>query len=99
MNSWWAEQKRWIMRGNCGWEVLYALVIAAASTDLALAIERDFSVITDQSSIAVSGTVTTSFGTVPIQPQGTGSLSTTYSGTIKTDREYGTIAFNSGSSV
>src|SRR6476659_5138305 len=63
------------------------------------AIERDFGIVTNQSSIALSGTVTTALGTAPIQAQGTGSLSTTYSGTIKTDRQAGAITFLSGSTI
>src|SRR4051812_40000238 len=63
------------------------------------AIERDFGIITNQSSIALSGTVTTALGTAPIQAQGPGSLTTTYSGTIKTDREPGTLAFLTGSTI
>src|SRR3954467_554285 len=89
----------WSMHRNAGFEFLYALVMAIVATGSAFAIEHHFSVVTNQSSIAISGTVTTSFGTVPIQPQGTGSLTTTYSGSLKSDREYGTIGFLSGSSV
>jgi hypothetical protein len=66
----------------------------------AFAVSRDFSVVTAQSSIAVSGSVTnTTFGTAPIEQQAAGGLTTTYSGTIKTDRNAANIQFLAGSSV
>lgn len=87
------------MRGNFGVLVVTALASLLVTGGVAWAVERDFSIVTNQSSIAISGTVTTSFGTVPIQPQQPGSLSTTYTGTIKTDRGTNSIAFLSGSTV
>jgi hypothetical protein len=87
------------MRGNFGWVISCSVVAALAVVGSALAVERDFSIVTNQSSIAISGTVTTSFGTVPIQQQGTGSLTTSYSGTVKTDLGTSAITFLSGSSV
>jgi hypothetical protein len=77
-----------------------SFVILVAPVRWAAATERDFTLVTSQSHIALSGTVTsTSFGTAPIQPQGTGSLTTNYSGTIKTDRAAGGITFIEGSAV
>ena len=73
------------------------MVVAVVGS--ALAVERDFSVVTNQSNIAASGTVTFSGVTSNIQQQGTGSLTTNYSGTIKTDRETSSISFLTGSSV
>jgi hypothetical protein len=87
------------MRGNFGWEVLWSFGAGLIAINAALATERDFSIVTSQSSIAASGTVVTSFGTSTIQPQGPGSLTTTYSGTIKTDLTTGSVSFLSGSSV
>jgi hypothetical protein len=87
------------MSGNLGRGAFYALIVSFAVNGSSRAVERDFSIITNQSSIAVSGTVTTSVGTATIQQQGPGSLSTTYGGTIKTDRESSSIGFLSGSSV
>jgi hypothetical protein len=87
------------MRGNFGWVISCSVVAGLVVGSSALAVERDFSIVTNQSSIAISGTVTTSFGTVPIQPQGTGSLTTSYTGTVKTDLGTSAITFLSGSSV
>src|SRR4051812_18410276 len=79
---------------------VFSFVIFTAFVGRAAATERDFTLVTSQSSISLSGTVTsTSFGTAPIQPQGTGSLTTSYSGTIKTDRAAGEITFLDGSTV
>lgn len=87
------------MRGNFGWVVGCALVMEVAVVGSAQAVERDFSVVTNQSNITASGTVTFAGTTANIQPQGTGSLTTSYSGTIKTDRESSSISFLAGSSV
>ncbi len=87
------------MRGNFGWVMSCSVVAGLAVVSSALAVERDFSIVTAQSNIAISGTVTTSFGTVPIQPQGTGSLTTSYTGTVKTDLGTSDITFLSGSSI
>jgi hypothetical protein len=79
--------------------VLTSLAIPPAQNS-ALASSRNFAVVTAQSSIAISGTVTnTTFGTAPITQQGPGGLTTTYSGTIKTDREAAAIEFVDGSVV
>jgi hypothetical protein len=83
----------------CAFTVLIAFLTTSAR-DAALAIGRDFNVVTAQSSIAVSGSVTNAtLGTAPIEQQGAGGLNTTYSGTIKTDRSAATIQFFSGSAV
>ncbi|HVT29189.1 MAG TPA: hypothetical protein VHE81_14330 [Lacipirellulaceae bacterium] len=60
---------------------------------------RYYSIVTNQSHIDVSGQIINSYGKPTIQPQGTGSLSTTYSGSIKTDRTGNNISFLSGSSI
>src|SRR5262249_26034862 len=62
-------------------------------------IPRDFSIVTNQSSIALSGTVDSAFGSATIQQQGTGSLTTSYTGTIKTDLFASGISFLSGSTI
>lgn len=76
----------------------YAAVgmLAATST---FAVTRTYTLVPAQSSISLSGTVTTSFGTAPIQQQGAGSLTTTYAGTILADRTDTTIQFLPGGSV
>ena len=76
--------------------VLIHYWLAANST---LAVERVYNIVTGDSSIALSGTVTNSFGTEPIQQQGPGSLTTSYSGTIRTDRGDETIQFLAGSAM
>jgi hypothetical protein len=74
--------------------LLFATAIAAP----ALAVERVYSIDTNQSSIAISGTVTSaSLGNAAIEEQGAGSLSTSYSGIIRTDRSANTIQFLPGS--
>jgi hypothetical protein len=52
-----------------------------------------------QSSITLSGTVTSQFGTAPIEQQGPGSLTTSYTGTIHADRSSSTIQFLSGGAI
>jgi hypothetical protein len=77
-----------------------ALVVSLVFvTGQARATARDFNIVTNQSSITASGTVTGPLGTTPIQPQGTGSLTTKYTGTIKTDRFASGISFLSGSTI
>jgi hypothetical protein len=66
------------------------LVLLFAAND-AWAIPRDFSIVTNQSSITLSGTVDSAFGSAPIQAQG--------SGTIKTDLFASGISFLSGSTI
>jgi hypothetical protein len=66
----------------------------------ARAAERIYEILTNESSIAISGTVTSAtLGTATIAEQGPGSLVTSYSGTIRTDRGPGTIQFLGGSAV
>src|SRR5262249_59389540 len=60
---------------------------------------RDFSIVTNQSSITLSGTVDSALGSAPIQAQKTGSLTTGYTGTIKTDLFASGISFLSGSTI
>jgi hypothetical protein len=80
---------------------LYTLICLAAAilAQPALAAQRVYNITTAQSSIAISGTVTRGSETSPIQSQGPGSLTTSYSGTIRTDRGPGTIQFLPGSSI
>jgi prepilin-type processing-associated H-X9-DG protein len=67
------------------------------ASESAVGAQRVYNLITNQSSIAVSGSVSnTTLGTAPIQQQGAGSLTTAYSGTINTDRAAGSIAFLAG---
>lgn len=86
---------------SSSWPALGLTIIAhVISSNAVLAATRDFTVVTAQSSIAVSGSVTnTTFGTAPIEQQAAGGLTTTYFGTIKTDRDAANIQFLSGSSV
>jgi hypothetical protein len=78
---------------------LLLLSLAFLSNSSANAVPRDFTLVTNQSSITLSGTVTTSLGTAPIQQQGAGGLTASYSGTIKTDRAPNAISFLAGSMV
>lgn len=55
-------------------------------TSTTLAVERVYNIVTNQSNIAITGKVHSAFGTTDILPQGTGSLTTNYSGTIRADR-------------
>ena len=75
--------------------ILSMLLVTGATR----AAERDFNIVTNQSALAISGNVAGPLGTATIQPQGTGSLSTTYTGVIKTDRSASNIAFLSGSTI
>ena len=70
-----------------------------SATDPVGATQRNYGILSNQSSIAVSGDISSSVGTSSIHPQGTGSLSTTYSGIIKTDRAGNNLAFLSGSVI
>ncbi len=52
-----------------------------------------------QSSITLSGSVTTQLGTAPIEPQGQNSLTTSYTGTIHADRTSSSIQLLPGGSI
>jgi hypothetical protein len=79
---------------------LAAFVIASSlNSNRASALERLYTIDAEQSSIAISGSVMTSVGTSQLQEQGAGSLTTNYSGTIRTDRGNNTIQFLAGSSI
>jgi hypothetical protein len=80
---------------------LWAAVVLAAVLDAApsSAVERVYTLDPNQSSIAISGSVRTSAGTSQIQSQGPGSLTSDYSGTIRSDRANNTIQFLAGSSI
>jgi hypothetical protein len=62
-------------------------------------VERVYNIVPNQSSIAISGNVTSNGMTSPIQSQGSGSLTTTYSGSIRMDRGSNTVQFLAGSAI
>ncbi len=75
-------------------------LIAMLFVERASAIETIYNIKEDQSSITISGTInTSSFGSSNIDPQAAGTLTATYSGTIRADRGAGTIEFLGGSSI
>lgn len=77
-----------------------AVFLSALWSAPAWAVSRNYTLDPAQSSIAVSGTVDSDLGTgKPIQTQGTGSLTTTYTGTINTIRLTNSIQFVAGSAV
>jgi hypothetical protein len=80
---------------------LAAFVVTTHSLPVtsACAAERVYTLVTGDSRIAISGTLTTTFGTASIQPQGAGAANASYSGTIRTDRDDGSIQFLSGSDI
>jgi hypothetical protein len=79
--------------------VAVSVAVALVVREQASAIPRDFGIVTNQSSITISGRVDTAVGSSSIQPQGTGSLTASYTGTIKTDLFASGISFLSGSVV
>jgi hypothetical protein len=81
------------------WLIALTIAVAALSPGATSAVERVYTLVPQESSIAISGSVMTDVGTSPIQPQGPGGLATTYSGTIRTDRTNNTIQFLPGSSI
>jgi hypothetical protein len=74
-------------------------IVCGLQTQPTLAADRVYTIVPDQSSIAISGSVMTDAGTSQIQQQGAGSLTTKYSGTIRTDRTDNAIQFLAGSSI
>jgi hypothetical protein len=76
---------------------LVAILLALLGAHSACAIPRDFGIVTNQSSITLSGSATASGISASIQPQGTGSLTTSYTGTLKTDLFANGVSFLSGS--
>jgi hypothetical protein len=78
-----------------------ALVASWSCGDLVRAVSRDYTIDMSQSSIAISGTVFSADlnQTRPIVEQGPGSLTSKYTGTLITDREIGSIALLTGSSI
>jgi hypothetical protein len=60
---------------------------------------RIYTIEPSQSSITISGTVNSQFGPAPIVQQDTGSLTTTYTGTIHADRTNSAIQFISGGAI
>jgi hypothetical protein len=75
------------------------LLTNAISLPSAVADTRIYTLDPAESSITLSGTVTSQFGTAPIEQQGPGSLTTSYTGTIHADRTSSTIQFLSGGSI
>ncbi len=83
------------------WSMVAGLVLGWGCSGRTFAVGRNYTIDTTQSSIAISGTV---FSvdlnqTKPIVQQGAGGLTTTYTGTIKTDRTTGNIGFLGGSTI
>jgi hypothetical protein len=78
---------------------VFVLTCQSLTATTASAAERVYTLVTGDSHIAISGTVTTTFGSAPIQPQGPGGASASYSGFIRTDRGEGSIQFLSGSDI
>jgi hypothetical protein len=77
-----------------------ALIASWNCGQRAWSISRDYTLDTSQSSITVSGTVDSQLGAGrPIQTQGPGSLTTSYTGTIKTDRVTNSIQLLAGSAI
>jgi hypothetical protein len=77
-----------------------SMLVLGFAVSTASAVGRVYNVVTNQSNIAITGKVHSSFGTTDILPQGTGSLTTNYTGTIRADR-VGTssIQFSGGSLI
>jgi hypothetical protein len=92
---------KYVRKLHCKNNALLAASVLALVLDagLASAVERNYTIVPNQSSIAISGSVTSSVGTSQIQAQGAGSLTTNYSGTVRTDRGSNTVQFLSGSSI
>lgn len=87
-------------REVCATLVAFALFVSAFWNAPAWAVSRNYTLDPAQSSIAVSGTVDSELGTgKPIQTQGTGSLTTSYTGTINTTRLTNSVQFVAGSAV
>ena len=83
-----------------GLHFLIPLFVVAITGEPASAVERVYDIVTNESSIAISGTVTSAtLGTATIEQQAPGSLATNYMGTIRTDRGPNTIQFIAGSNV
>lgn len=75
-------------------------VANAMLSQSANAIERNYNIVTANSSITISGTIDgTVIGDLTIQPQGTNSLTTSYAGTIKAERGSNAIQFIGGSVI
>jgi hypothetical protein len=80
--------------------VVVALMASWNSGERAWAVGRNYILDASQSSITVSGTVDSQLGAgKPIQTQGPGSLTTSYTGTINTNRLTNSIQFLAGSAV
>jgi hypothetical protein len=75
-----------------------ALLLLAFATlsQVAPAETRIYTIDPTQSSITLSGTVISQFGAAPIQQQGTGSLTTDYTGTLVAERTSNSIQFTGG---
>lgn len=88
-------------RTVCTTLVASAVFLSAFWNAPAFAVSRDYTIDMNTSSIAISGTVFSADlnQTRTIVEQGAGSLTTKYTGTIKSDRQQGTIAFLAGSVI
>lgn len=80
---------------------VWATLLSNGLTSTALAVSRNYTIDQTQSSIAISGTVFSADlnQTRTIVEQGTGSLTSKYTGTLQTDRVTNSISFLSGSSI
>src|SRR5688572_26123004 len=76
-----------------------SVLFFSLSAQVTRAETRIYSIDPAQSNITISGTVSSPFGPAPIEQQGTGSLTTSYNGTIHADRTSTTIQFISGGSI
>ena len=62
------------------------LLFSCLAANQASAVERIYNIRTNQSSVTISGNIVSALPTVQLTAQGPGSLTTSYSGTIRTDR-------------
>jgi len=78
-----------------------AVLLAALWSNRAWAVSRNYTIDPAQSSITISGTVFSADlnQTRPIVEQGPGSLTTKYTGTLKSERATNSISFLAGSSI
>jgi hypothetical protein len=89
----------WLCR-RAGTTFALTILVLSSRTERAPAVERVYNIVTSQSNIAISGKVHSAFGTTDILPQGPGSLTTSYTGTIRADRAgTSSIQFSGGSLI
>jgi hypothetical protein len=75
------------------------VLVFSLSAQVTRAETRIYSIDPAQSTITISGTVSSLFGPAPIAQQGTGSLTATYNGTIHADRTIAAIQFIAGGAI